>query len=122
MVAHQITRGLSRVSIREKKSGTSRQEKLYIKERELRQDLKDKEFQLKCIQELIFSEISNEVRHFFDCKDHLTGGSFEISTKDFFIQFLIFTVLLFIKKILDWCETHGQFVGLRVRRYRETDL
>ena len=29
---------------------------------------------------------------------------------------------LFIKKILDWCETHGQFVGLRVRRYRETDL
>lgn len=85
MVAHQITRGLSRVSIREKKSGTSRQEKLYIKERELRQDLKDKEFQLKCIQELILSDISNEVRQLFDCNGHLTRGSFEISSNGFCI-------------------------------------
>ena len=61
MVAHQISRGLSRVSIREKKTGQTRQDKLYIRERELRQDLKDKEFQVKSIKELLISNISNEV-------------------------------------------------------------
>ena len=61
MVNHQIQRGLSRVSIRKRPQQT-KLEKLQMRDRDLKQDLKDKEFQLCCILELLNqSSINNEV-------------------------------------------------------------
>jgi len=59
MVTHQIQRGRSRVSIRKPKNKT---EKLVVRERDLKQELKDKEFQVRCIQELLDDDITNEVK------------------------------------------------------------
>jgi len=60
-------------------------DKLNIRHREMIQELKDKEFQLECIQQLLTNSICNE-------------------------------------SVLDWCEDHGQYVGIRVRKFIETDL
>ena len=61
MVTHQIQRGLSRVSVRKPKTKQTKHEKLFMRDRDLKQELKDKEFQIKCIQELLQEEITNEV-------------------------------------------------------------
>lgn len=62
IATHRIQRGLSRVSIKKRKANEmSELEKLHLKKRDLQQELKDKNFQLRCIQQLLSSEITNEV-------------------------------------------------------------
>ena len=62
IATHRIQRGLSRVSIRKRKQNEmSELEKLQLKSRDLQQELKDKNFQLRCIQQLLSNDITNEV-------------------------------------------------------------
>ena len=62
IATHRIQRGLSRVSIRKRKPNEmSELEKLQLKSRDLQQELKDKNFQLRCIQQLLSNDITNEV-------------------------------------------------------------
>ena len=62
IATHRIQRGLSRVSIKKRKANEmSELEKLHLKQRDLQQELKDKNFQLRCIQQLLSSDITNEV-------------------------------------------------------------
>ena len=62
IATHRIQRGLSRVSIKKRKANEmSELEKLHLKKRDLQQELKDKNFQLRCIQQLLSTDITNEV-------------------------------------------------------------
>ena len=61
MVSHQIQRGLSRVSMKRKKA-TTELEKANLRQRDLVQILKEKEFELQCIQLLLSKNITEEVR------------------------------------------------------------
>ena len=62
IATHRIQRGLSRVSIKKRKANEmSDLEKLHLKKRDLQQELKDKNFQLRCIQQLLSNDITNEV-------------------------------------------------------------
>ena len=65
IATHRIQRGLSRVSIKKRKANEmSELEKLHLKKRDLQQELKDKNFQLRCIQQLLSTDITNEVSYF----------------------------------------------------------
>ena len=62
IATHRIQRGLSRVSIRKRKpTEMSKLEQLQLKGRDLQQDLKDKHFQLRCIEQLLDQDITNDV-------------------------------------------------------------
>merc|ERR1711935_603597 len=54
IATHRIQRGLSRVSVRKRKpTEMSKLEQLQLKGRDLQQELKDKHFQLRCIEQLL---------------------------------------------------------------------
>lgn len=62
IATHRIQRGLSRVSIRKRKpTEMSKLEQLQLKGRDLQQELKDKHFQLRCIEQLLDQDITNDV-------------------------------------------------------------